>query len=110
MTYHRSMRDETMEKYYDVLQNIEFAIRCVYTDDATLLDLEVMDGLDLMVRRYVAEEQGRTPPRLRLSERAQRVYTDAERMCEWRLGRGRLNVDGDDPLIADGTTITDILI
>jgi hypothetical protein len=105
------MRDETMEKYYDVLQNIEFAIWCVYTDDATLLDLEVMDGLDLLVRRYVAEEQGRTPPRLRGSERAQRVYADAERMCEWRLGRGRLNVDSDEPLVAEGnSSITDILI
>jgi hypothetical protein len=104
------MRDETMEKYYDVLQNIEFAITCVHEDDATLLDLEVMDALDLLVRRYVAEEQGRTPPRLRLSERAQNVYTAAERMCEWRMGRGRLNPDGDDPAIEEANSVADILI
>jgi hypothetical protein len=87
------MRDETIEKFYDVLQNIEYAIFGVYEQDATLLDLDVLDALDGLIRLYGAEEQNRTPPGLRLSERANRVFGAAQRMCEWRLGRGPLNKD-----------------
>jgi hypothetical protein len=86
------MRDEVVEKYYDVLQNIELAILTVYEEDAELLDLEVIDALDGLVRRYAAEEQARTPPALRLSERATGVHLSAQRVCEWRMGRAALEV------------------
>lgn len=88
------MSDATIEKLFDVLQNIEAAILDVYDTDATLLDLDVMDALDALQRRYAAEEQGRTPPALRLSERARHVYDSMERICAWRLGHGELN-EGD---------------
>jgi hypothetical protein len=87
------MRDEVVDRFFDVIQNIEFAILGVYEDDATLLDLDVIDALDALIRRYAAEEQGRTPPGQRLSDRARRVYLAAEKMCEWRLGRAPLNED-----------------
>jgi len=93
------MRDETIEQFYDVLQNIEFAILCVYENEAALLDLDVMDALDALVRRYIAEEGNRTPPKLRLSQRATHVFEAAERMCEWRLGRDALNEDDQDTVI-----------
>jgi len=85
------MRDDTVEQFYDVLQNIEFAILSVYQHEADLLDFDVIDALDALVRRYAAEEGNRTPPQLRLSERARNVFQAAEQMCEWRLGRAASN-------------------
>jgi hypothetical protein len=81
------MRDEDIEQFHDVLQNIESAIVSVYDKAPDLLDLDVIDALDAAVRRYVAEQGGRTPPKLLLAERALRVYEAVERMCEWMLGR-----------------------
>jgi hypothetical protein len=106
------MRDETIEKFYDVLQNIEYAILSVYEDESDLLDLDIIDALDALIRRYVAEEGNRTPPKLRLSQRATRVFEVVEQMCEWRLGRNALNEDGQDKLIPPDqrNSIADILV
>ena len=93
------MRDETIEQFSDVLQNIEHAILCVYENEPDLLDLDVIDALDALVRRYVAEEGNRTPPKRNLSPRATRVFEAAEQMCEWRLGRKAMNADNREALI-----------
>lgn len=93
------MRDEVVERFTDVLQNIEASIMAVYENEADLLDLDVIDALDALVRRYVAEQQDRTPPKLRLSGRATRVFDAAERMCEWRLGRVALGEDDRDAVM-----------
>lgn len=110
--HYASMRDEAIERLYDVLQNIEFAILDVYEKDVDLLDLDVVDALDALVRRYVAEEGARTPPRLRLSERAIRVFEAAGGVCEWRLGRASLNGDDPDSMIPPDRriSIADILM
>jgi hypothetical protein len=101
------MRDDTVEQFYDVLQNIEFAILSVYESEADLLDFDVIDALDALVRRYAAEEGSRTPPQLRLSERAKAVFQAAEQMCEWRLGRTASN----DEVPADQqNSVTDIVV
>jgi len=105
------MRDETIEQYYDLLQNIEYAILSAYEAERTLLDFDVIDALDGLVRRYAAEEQNRTPPKLRLSPRASQVYSSADHMCEWRLGRASLNADDENMIPPDQrNTITDILL
>ena len=106
------MRDETIEQYYDVLQNIEYAILCAYETEITLLDLDVLDALDGLVRRYGAEEQNRIPPKLRLSPQANRIYFAAEQMCEWRLGRAPLNPGDDETVIPPDqrNTVADISI
>ena len=88
------MRDEMIEQFRDGLQNIEIAIISVYQGEPDLLDLDVIDALDALVRRYVADEEGRTPPKLRLPARPGRVFEAVEGMCEWRLGRAAMN-DGD---------------
>ncbi|MGH9424483.1 MAG: hypothetical protein ACRD3J_31210 [Thermoanaerobaculia bacterium] len=106
------MRDEVVDRFFDFLQNIEFAILGVYDDDKTLLDLDVIDALDALVRRYAAEEQNRTPPGLRLSDRARRVYLAVERVCDWRLGRTPLNEGEIEPPVPAEVsyTIADILL
>jgi hypothetical protein len=105
------MRDETIEQFADVLQNIEFAILCVYREETGLLDLDVIDALDALVRRYAAEEGKRTPPMLRLSRPAALVFEAAEGMCEWRLGRSALNPDEPDLVIPQDqrNSVADIL-
>lgn len=75
------------ESNLDVLQNIEFAIIQVYRADPALLDIDARDAIDALVRHYHAEEEQRTPPMMRLGERAQRVFLSVQKMCEWRLGR-----------------------
>ncbi len=75
------------EKNLDVLQNIEAAIVDIYRADRSLLDFDVKEALDALVRRYHAEEEQRRPPAAQLSERACRVFDAVQRMCELRLGR-----------------------
>ena len=75
------------DEYLDVLQNIEFGIINVYQKDSSLLDYDVLDALEALTRYYRAEEGHRSPPSLRLSEKAQKVFDAVKTMCEWRLGR-----------------------
>jgi hypothetical protein len=75
------------EKNLDVLQNIEFGIILVYRDHPSLLDMDVKDAIDTLVRHYHAEEEQRRPPAPGLSDLAQRVFVSVRSMCEWRLGR-----------------------
>ena len=51
------------QQYFDVLQNIETAIVSVYEIDARLLDVDVLDALDVLIRNYALEEQGVVPER-----------------------------------------------
>ena len=75
------------EEHFDVLQNIETAIVSVYEIDARLLDLDVLDALDVLIRNYALEERGVGTRTSRLSGPAQRVHDMAGRIREWRLGR-----------------------
>jgi hypothetical protein len=82
------------EEKLDVLQNIEFGIVQVYRADKSLLDFDVKDAMDALVRHYHAEEEQRRPPFMRLGERAQRVFSSVQAFCEWRLGRAPFPGDG----------------
>ena len=75
------------EEFQDVLQNIEFAIVSEFRRDRSILDMDAMDAVKALARRYDAEDQGRTPSPPRLTERSQKVYDAAHKACEWRLGR-----------------------
>jgi hypothetical protein len=75
------------EKNLDVLQNIEFGIIEVYRVDRSLLDVDVKDAIDALVRHYHAEEEQRSPPSLKVGDRANRVFASVQQICEWRLGR-----------------------
>lgn len=75
------------DRNLDVLQNIEFAIIKVYRADGSLLDVDVKDAIDALVRHYGAEEEQRRPPAVRFGERARQVFESVQMLCEWRLGR-----------------------
>lgn len=81
------------EDNLDILQNIEFAIVGVHRAEPALLDMDVKDAIDALVRYYHAEEEQRTPPAMSLAECAQRVFAVVKEVCEWRLGRGRIKGD-----------------
>ena len=76
------------EIHLSLLQNIEFSIVQVYRAERSLLDVDAKAAVDALVRYYHAEEEGRTPPSIKLGELGQRVFLSVQRMCEWRLGRG----------------------
>lgn len=71
----------------DLLQNIEFSIVEAYRAIPAITDYDVNDALDALTRHYVAEEAGRAPSAIALDLRAQAVYDNVRRICEWRMGR-----------------------
>jgi hypothetical protein len=91
----------------DVLQNIEFGIIQVYRADPSLIDFAAKDAIDALVRHYHAEEEQRTPPAMKLSERAERVFQSVQQMCEWRLGRSPS--PGDPTEFEVGIPVTDLV-
>jgi hypothetical protein len=98
---------ELDEKNLDVLQNIEFGIIQVYRADKSLLDFDVKDALDALVRHYHAEEEQRRPPFMRLGDRAQRVFSSVQAFCEWRLGRAPF--PGEGPLLESPKPIDELV-
>jgi hypothetical protein len=50
-----------MEENLDVLQNIEAGIVEVYRADPSLLDFDVKDAIDALVRHYHSLEEQRAP-------------------------------------------------
>lgn len=84
------------EQYTDVLQNIEATIVAVYEAQPALMDREVLDALDALIRQYKWEKEARGRPRARLFGRSQHVFDFVARICEWRLGRVTLNPEESD--------------
>ena len=82
------------EEYMDVLQNIEMAILSVYREHRTLLDYDVDKALNALWTEYRNEKQDRSAPAMQLVENAQLVYERVRDMCEWRLGRKTLQMQG----------------
>lgn len=95
------------EKNIDVLQNIEFSIVEVYRADPSLLDIDVKDAIDCLVRHYHAEEEQRTPPVTTSGDRAERVFRSVQTMCEWRLGRSPLR--GETTMPESGMPVSELV-
>lgn len=100
------------DQYSDVLQNIESAIVTVYEENPRLLDCDVTDALDALIRGYGLEEQGRVAQEPRLSAPSRRIYDLSRSMCEWRLGRQPLNDDDptDSHLPADELSTAELVL
>ena|SRR5580698_729922 len=75
------------EEHRDLLQNLEFAVVTEFRKDGAILDLNVLDAVNALVRHYEAELEGRMPPTPRLSDLSRKIFVSAGRICEWRLGR-----------------------
>ena len=73
------------DEYLDVLQNLEFAIVTEFRKDGAILDLNVLDAVNALVRHYEAEMEGRKPPEPRLSDLSRRIFVAVGATCEWRL-------------------------
>src|SRR5215213_4334965 len=85
------------EQYQDVLQNIEFAISSTYREHPEeISDWSVEAALDALIRAYGAEHTGRTLRPARLSEAEQAIYDRVKAMCEWRLGREQVQIEGEE--------------
>ncbi len=99
------------EDYLDVLQNIEFAIVGVYRQQSALLDFDVEQAINALIKVYQAQNQNRTPVEPRLNEVAALVYHQAKAVCDWRLGHAAI-VDGNSgqPIAAPAIISFDIML
>jgi len=70
----------------------------VYRADTNLIDVDALDAVEALIRHYVAEENGRQAPNPRLSGKPLRVFVSVKEMCERRLGRKTIPLDGRDEL------------
>ena len=84
------MSEKLEEKYFDVLQNMEFAIVNVYHKHPDLTDYDVEKVLNALVREYQSQQKGREFARPALKPVAEDVYVGVKQMCEWRLGHQKL--------------------
>jgi len=81
------------DKYLDVLQNLEFAIQNVYKAHKNLNDYDVHSAIESLIEFYTAEERNREPRNFNLSENSIEVYEEVKKMCDFRLGRSKLEDD-----------------
>jgi hypothetical protein len=81
------------EDYLDVLQNIESAIISVYRENPDALDYDVDKAIHALWMEYRAEKQGKTNTPPYFNANAQLVYERVKLMCEWRLGRRKLEAE-----------------
>jgi hypothetical protein len=86
------------EDFQDVLQNLEFAIVALYRDTPDLIDAEVLNAIESLIRLYSAEEKGSTAKGRPLRGTTKKVAETVKEMCEFRLGRSALETE-------DGQTI-----
>jgi hypothetical protein len=76
-----------MRELADVLYHLELTVLRVWTQDRSLIDLEVADVFDALARRYALEERGQPSKPLRLTPKAERLYEALLEVSEAQLGR-----------------------
>lgn len=99
------------EEYLDVLQNIEFGIVQVYREHTNLLDHDVISALEALIDYYRAQEVNRPTRHFNLSDRTMLVFDNVKDICEWRLGRISLKVEGEenDETNPEAITVNEII-
>ncbi len=83
-------------KHLGILQSIESAVVRFHKQEPAVIDMDVLDALNALVRRYGAEEDGRSAPNPRLAERPARVFAALLETCEEILGRASGSKDNCD--------------
>ncbi|MGF1507512.1 MAG: hypothetical protein GYB64_03205 [Chloroflexi bacterium] len=81
-------REEFIEKYIDVLQNLEAAIAEIYGEIPRMTDASVDRALNALIRTYTAEMIGKPVTLMRLDPHEQRLYDRLKEVSDWRLGKG----------------------
>ena len=83
------------EEYQDVLQNLEFAIVSIYRITPDLIDAEVLNAIDSLIRTYGAAAQGKSIGSRPIRGISKEVTESVAGMCEFRLGRSpRVDLEG----------------
>lgn len=82
------MRREFADEHLDVLQNIESAVVRVYEERSDLIDYDVEEAYDALIRHYKALDRDHTPPEPSMTEKPQAVYDAVKPICDWRMGEG----------------------
>jgi hypothetical protein len=67
---------------------MEFAIVTEFRKDGAILDLNVLDAVNALVRHYEAETEGRRPPEPRLSDLSRRIFASVRAFAWWPRGPG----------------------
>lgn len=83
------MRREFADEHLDLLQNIESGVVRVYDERPDLIDYDVEEAYDALIRRYKALDRDRTPPEPSMTEKPQAVYDAVKPICDWRRGKSR---------------------
>lgn len=94
------------ERYFDVLQNLEFGIVQVARRHPEMSDWAVLVAVETLMQVYRAEVTGREARPQELDPLAEEVYTVVHGMAEWRLGRGSFADDEGEPVEIPGEPIT----
>jgi len=98
-----------MEKYMDVLQNIEFGIVSAYREIPQATDNNVMCSLEALIDVYAAEKIKRQPRKFNLSDSERRIMESVHEMCEWRLGRIKLGGNGEEEVRLEPLTLDEMI-
>jgi hypothetical protein len=75
------------EKHLDVLQNMEFAIVQIYRSTTDLIDLEVLNAIESLIRTYNLEVKGGFAASPKVKGISATVTAAVKEVCELRLGR-----------------------
>jgi hypothetical protein len=75
------------EKHLDVLQNMEFAIIQIYRSTTDLIDLEVLNAIESLIRTYNLEVKGGFASSPKVKGISATVAEAVKEVCELRLGR-----------------------
>src|ERR1051326_3767286 len=105
------MAEKVEEEFLDVLQNIEFALVGVFSEHEKLTDYGADYALETLVKQYTAELLGRTPPPVpKFQPHEQEAYDSVKAMCDWRLGRGKLEDEfGQEVDLGDKIALEDMI-
>jgi hypothetical protein len=75
------------EKHLDVLQNMEFAIVQIYRSTSDLIDAEVLNAIESLIRTYNLEVKGGFAASPKVKGISATVAEAVTEVCELRLGR-----------------------
>jgi hypothetical protein len=76
------------EEHLDLLQNMEFEIVQVYRETSDLIDAEVLNAIESLIRSYNLELKGGFAASLKVKGLSATVAAAVKDACEIRLGRG----------------------